>query len=846
MLPALIGAAKTAGSVKSTTKLLPSRGERNQGGALVKQERPTMATFVGQVEAKKAAVSPSQGLILPPSTIGQPRKGSRKSEDIKIKITLLYKYFRERNKIDRAKRENQRKSKEGEKRKEKEETRENFAKGLVKGVTDKVLAPVKSIFDQILNAIGQIILAKIGMWAVDNPEIFANIINGISAAMDGITDIFIGVIDFTSSIINEAYKLVDGFGDWVDGSLGEDVSSMLNDLGPKVLDFLNASLIVGGLLIERALSDLKDQSGKPGATPGQAGTGTGTETKPGAKPTAAQKAENARVRSIQRNYGPGARTIYENALKNGKSPAQAQAAVDRAIKRGQIQVRPGADSLSGKGAAKGGVFRRGLGRSIVRMGIKMNPAMVQNMKAISKMAKGIRIPIIGPLIMGITEFLGSGNLGKAIFIGLGTALGELLGTAIPIPVVGTLLGGVIGAFVGDLLYDLIMKKDPKAALNKLKGAAKGIFTAGKAVFDWLRGGFDRFIKGIPQISFPDNFITKNFPLKFIRDLAGKKFPNPLWLINPFNMMDKLKLLKNSFFPANAKGKEADLSKYEEGASSGGGTRPGTSMPPGTASITKLGSGGGSLKSMTDQDWSDLAYIVSGEAARGTDDEYGVAAAVLNRVADPKWPNTIMGVGTQKGQFEAVYKGLARRDANLAKKLKANQGKIVEALKTLNGRTDFKGQSQLANKGIDDPMFHPRGNFYHYTSQARKSDPVPTNPPQHWRKLLGAGVGSFGDGSGGTTTSQQAIAQPPASPSPASFDYSTPSSPSASAVSSLGSSSGGSMRGSVPQVGSQGIVPIPVLGTQPMISNGASVISSPPDTLNSFYRAQLFGFLYKQG
>ena len=45
-------------------------------------------------------------------------------------------------------------------------------------------------------------------------------------------------------------------------------------------------------------------------------------------------------------------------------------------------------------------------------------------------------------------------------------------------------------------------------------------------------------------------------------------------------------------------------------------------------------GGGSLKGLTGQDFRDLAYIVSGEAQRGTDDEYGVAAAVLNRVADP--------------------------------------------------------------------------------------------------------------------------------------------------------------------------------------------------------------------
>ena len=45
--------------------------------------------------------------------------------------------------------------------------------------------------------------------------------------------------------------------------------------------------------------------------------------------------------------------------------------------------------------------------------------------------------------------------------------------------------------------------------------------------------------------------------------------------------------------------------------------------------------GGSIK-IGAQDFRDLAYIVSGEAARGTNDEYGVSAVVLNRVASPVW------------------------------------------------------------------------------------------------------------------------------------------------------------------------------------------------------------------
>ena len=160
-----------------------------------------------------------------------------------------------------------------------------------------------------------------------------------------------------------------------------------------------------------------------------------------------------------------------------------------------------------------------------------------------------------------------------------------------------------------------------------------------------------------------------------------------------------------------------------------------------APITSLGSGGGSLKDMTDQDFSDLAFIVSHEALRNTDDEYGVAAAVLNRVADPRYPNTIMGVGTAPGQFEAVFSGKAYRDPKLAEKLKNNQGKIVEALKKLNGRTDFKAVSSMGQyMGATDIMFDKKGNFYHYAEQKGKTDPIPSSIPQDWKKLLGESTG----------------------------------------------------------------------------------------------------------
>ena len=166
-------------------------------------------------------------------------------------------------------------------------------------------------------------------------------------------------------------------------------------------------------------------------------------------------------------------------------------------------------------------------------------------------------------------------------------------------------------------------------------------------------------------------------------------------------------------------------------------------------VTSLGSGGGSLKDMTDQDYSDLAFVVSHEALRNTDDEYGVAAAVLNRVADSRYPSTIMKVGTAPGQFEAVFTGKAYRDEKLAKKLKHNQGKIVEALMKLNGRTDFKAVSSMGQyMGDTDVMFHNKGNFYHYAEQRTKRDPIPSNIPQEWKKFVG-GSSKVATGEGGS-------------------------------------------------------------------------------------------------
>ncbi len=175
---------------------------------------------------------------------------------------------------------------------------------------------------------------------------------------------------------------------------------------------------------------------------------------------------------------------------------------------------------------------------------------------------------------------------------------------------------------------------------------------------------------------------------------------------------------------------------------------------------------GSLTGLSESDYKDLAFIVSGEAQRGTSDEYGVAANVLNRVADPRYPNSIKEVGAEAGQYEAVFGGTAYDDPELAAKLAspAGQAGILSALQTLQGRTDFKGTSQYKNMGKGDIKFSPRGNFYHYAEQVGKTDPPPTQIPTHWKKFVGSGGAALGSQSKSTPrtggTSANISAPPP--------------------------------------------------------------------------------------
>ena len=906
-LPALIGgitrAASMAGKARSATKLLP-RGKK--GGAIVPQERPGLTQFAGEAEKRKERARPTidKSAFFNAPKIGDPKKSKDKMQNAENKVSTISQFIKDTNKKRKEAFKSFLQSEEDETRKEKEKDKENIASKLVKGAKNRVLAPVKSLFDSILNIIGNLILGKIAMWAIDNPKLFGNILKAIAAVADFMIDMFIKVVDIFAGIIDFGYGLVDGFRDWVEGTFGEDVAEKLDEMAPAILGFLNIAAVVGTALLalaKRKVPDPKGKKKKPKAGPDpdvnprkRRGVTTSGGKRTGVRGALDRLADKNPVRKKPKVTGgddffsKASRKLDQlNPLSGGAKSVTTSGGrrtgfgglKDKIVDLNPLKKKP---QITGGGDPSFMDRLKKLGGDTLELGRKGVKKLEQGAEFV--LEQGGRLGrFVSAQYKKVTEGLGEWakkNSPKftAVLDWLSKRKGALGDFAKKMkPVLGKI--GKYIPFIGDVVgfgLDIIQGIDWRRALIRavvgagidagfaalmgslgvaapFTGGASGLLaTAIYAAYmgvDIAAGGFGRilgdkisdFLKipmyaGEKQAPVGPKSAGSESDVKKLTEKIEKKMEEDPEFAEKINKSTAVSA------PNTADKKETrkpDASKSEPESEKKPTVTPQNQLIP-----TSLGSGAGSLK-LTDQDYGDLAYIVSHEAARGTDDEYGVAAAVLNRVADPRYPDTIMGVGTAPGQFEAVFKGLAKRDPALAKKLKQNSGKIIAALKKLNGRTDFKGQSMLKFKGDGDVMFDSRGNFFHYAEQQAKSDPPPANPPEHWKKLLGA-LSKQDD------TSEQRISTEDNSDKVNALQTPSgqgPTSNAAAAVPTLSSSSTSQSSAvqSKPQVGSQGITPLPIpVGGGAGGGRRSVSVASGGNSLNSFYKAQLIGFLYKQG
>ena len=537
----------------------PEIGPEEEGALTV---RPSSSL----VQAPAGAIAPVRPSPAPIPETGK-KVGATLLEQIRDKVIDIDKVLKG---IVFAKKEADAEEKQDKEDKSRAKQEKDLEKVDKKDKSNKVKGlkvPGKGLFAGIFEFLKNILIGRLLVWFIQTQKGVpgGNILTGIANFAEGVIDTIIGVLDAIGGFLVFTNKKSEEAKDWLKRNRGDEAEERYEGLLGALTNLFNAFVIVGSAFA--ALGGLKGKDpklnkpgkpGKPGAKPGvKPKTKPLGKGKPGMKPTGPRGA----ARAMQMKHGHAARGIYENAIENGKTPRQAKAAVDKALKKGQITSKPQTGSLGGtdKGSK---IAKGGLKKVPKRLATKVLGK--QGIMAMKGIAKGFsRIPILGPIVVAVSSLLAGEPPGQALFKGLGAALGGFLGTFIPIPVLGTMLGEVLGTFVGDLLYSLILGGGPKEAGDKLMNAIKTALDVGGLIVKFVGDGFKNFINGFFEkdpIEIPDGLGRRVAATKIVEFLGMKdflkdrgyvdgkdqvtKFPNLMNLINPFSMIG---LLGQSFF-----------------------------------------------------------------------------------------------------------------------------------------------------------------------------------------------------------------------------------------------------------------------------------------------------------
>ena len=334
---------------------------------------------------------------------------------------------------------------------------------------------------------------------------------------------------------------------------GDRIKNLFTALGKVVPNFIKT----GFGAVKNAVTGVGDfikNIGRGGRTAQQLASAKSLEKLTGTAGKGVQQATTGALQ-MRRMHGDEAARMYKGLMDNGMSNAKASKYVMNQIKAGKLTSAPLKGSLaggiSGSKIFKGGPIKAGK-RAVIKY-LGKGPVVKKALR---------NIPVIGPIIVGVTSLLSGEPAAQALFKVGGTLVGGILGAFIPIPILGPIIGEILGEYVGDLMYVLLMGGGPNAVMDRMKQDITAVMSAGSMAMDWVGRGFDRFMKGIPKLEMPGIIPTWLIPEEL------RSIPNPLWLLNPMNILDKMGLFWKSFFTDDpiSPGREENK-KDDEGGSS---------------------------------------------------------------------------------------------------------------------------------------------------------------------------------------------------------------------------------------------------------------------------------------
>ena len=377
--------------------------------------------------------------------------------NIRDNVTAIDDYLK--GTIAAQKKEIEDKKKEGsEQRRAKQEQKLEKPKKNQKFNMKGMKMPKTGILDGIFNFIANVLMGMLVLKLMEFGEAIekSGVLQFIGKAADFVLKFGVKLLDGLMSFIDKAYQLYDGLGDKVAEVFGEDGRKAFDDFSSTLNKVLNATISVA--LVAAALSG-----------------------------------------------GMGKIPVDKQAIKQLKNvPGKTLKQKKKLIRRFASRYgRRAAERKFGKAAVQqlGGRFARSAATNLARrtaVGVIGKAGTRQFLRTMKNYVSPVvkRIPLIGALIdFALNYFVFKEPIGRAAFMaigaGLGTWVGGLLGTAIPIPLVGTAIGAFLGAAGGDILggaiYDMIFGGQSEDAAKQAVAAQgeatdKEEYTGGRNMF----------------------------------------------------------------------------------------------------------------------------------------------------------------------------------------------------------------------------------------------------------------------------------------------------------------------------------------------------------------------------
>ena len=521
---AALGKKLATGMVKGKAKKIAADKLLNRKKKKTVAKRPTLDELIADVRGSgpdqtkggALAVRPTTSLVPTAPSKAITSGGSVGVEDtltrIKIKVISIDQVLKGTLAAEKARKKDAETAQEQAEQAAAEKKLETKPKKKKKKMGMKAPKQVLSLWERLKKFFTTIVFGYVALKLLPLLPKLIPIAEGLFKAVDGILWIVGKGFDIVATVVDWGYKLYDlamGFIGNVVGeegmkhieSLMEGLNSLVNGFlmwkifGKKIFDSVLASVKrafrIARVVVKKAFKFAKNLAGK----------GLNLVKNVGGKILNVGKSVFSKTANIA---GKGA-----NIISKGAGVAK------EVVKKGAAKVGGWAVKIFGKAAKV------------------VAPAMKAAMPAVKGFAK--RIPILGPLIVGIVSMMTGDPPGQAMFKALGAAVGGALGTFIPVPVLGTLIGETIGVYGGDLMYSMLFGGGAKAVGEKIKGDFKQVLDGGKQIFDWIKTGFSRFMEGLPKNPFK---------------LGG-------FILNPFNIGDKVNLLRRALFSREPMNPEKD-------------------------------------------------------------------------------------------------------------------------------------------------------------------------------------------------------------------------------------------------------------------------------------------------